>query len=186
MYDKSNITTAINALNNDGVICYATEGVWGLGCHPQSKQAFKRLLQIKNRPLHKGVILIAGDISQLYKYIEINDDIIKLFNAHRNDFITFVVPKSQSCPQYLCGDFDSVAVRITNYQHLKELCLLAKTPIVSTSANKTGQETVKSIKQAQEVFADRIDSYVTFPLGNQNKPSKIIKWNNGAIEIIRQ
>lgn len=181
----TDFSPTITAIANDGVICYPTEGVWGLGCHPQSATAFARLLAIKQRPVDKGVILLAGELEQLSPYITINSAISKLFFDYQHNFVTFVLPKSANCPAYLSGQFDSIAVRVTHYAPLRELCLQAKTALVSTSANVSGSPPVDSIQVAQTTFANKVDAYVDMPLGGQAKPSKILRWHHGVLEVIR-
>lgn len=178
-------SSAITAVNNDGVICYPTEGVWGLGCHPRSTVAFDKLLSIKKRPADKGVILLAGELSQLSDYIQLNDAVRDIFARHQHEFITFVLPKSKACPDYLSGGRDSIAVRVTNYQPLRELCLQAQTALVSTSANLSGQSPVKDIAEARKTFADGVDAYVDIPLGGQEKPSRIVAWQNHQWSVLR-
>ncbi len=177
---------AIEAINSDGIICYPTEGVWGLGCHPQSEVAFRRLLAVKNRAADKGVILLAGDINQLSPYIVIDDATKQAFARYRGQFVTLILPKADSCPDYLSGGRNSIAVRLTYYPPLKALCLAAGTALVSTSANISGEAPVATIEQAKAVFSHRLDDYVDFPLGGQTKPSQIIKIYNGKAEVIRE
>lgn len=178
-------STALTAIHRDGVICYPTEGVWGLGCHPQSLPAFSRLLTVKQRPAEKGVILLAADLDQLAPYIVINDEITALFRAHQHEFITFILPKSPDCPDFLSGQFDSIAVRVTHYQPLRDLCYQAQTALVSTSANLSGQPPVESLAQAKSVFGRTVDAYVDMPLGGKNKPSRIVQWRKGTLTVIR-
>lgn len=63
---------AVAALQGEGVIAYATEAVFGLGCDPDSEAAVQRLLAIKQRPVEKGLILIAADLAQLQDYIDLS------------------------------------------------------------------------------------------------------------------
>lgn len=180
-----NFSDAVNAVQHDGVICYPTEGVWGLGCHPRSALAFEKLLTIKRRPADKGVILLAGELSQLSDYVQLNNEVRDIFSRHCHEFITFVLRKSETCPDYLSGGRDSVAVRVTNYPPLRKLCLQAQTALVSTSANLSGQPPVKHIAEARKTFADSVDAYVDMPLGGQEKSSRIVAWQNHQWSVLR-
>lgn len=171
--------------HGDGVICYATEGVWGLGCHPRSSLAFEKLLTIKQRPADKGVILLAGELAQLRSYIVLDDETRAIFAQHQHDFITFVLPKAATCPDYLSGGRDSLAVRVTAYPPLRELCLQVGTALVSTSANRSGQPPVNSLAEAKATFADSVDAYVDMPLGGQEKPSRIVAWQGNQWTVLR-
>ena len=152
MSDLSNTPTAITCLTQGEVILYPTEAVYGLGCDPDNQQAVEALLAIKQRPVEKGLILIADNYGQLLKYV----DDAKIPMDKRADIfsswpaaITWVMPASKNTPKWLTGQFDTIAVRVTNHPTVKRLCQEFGKPLVSTSANLTGQETVISIEQAK-------------------------------------
>lgn len=173
-------------LLTDGIICYPTEAVWGLGCHPQSEQAFSRLLAVKQRPLEKGVILIASSYEQLAPYVKFNDALMQRLVTLWPGFVTCVLPKSVHCPDYLCGEHDSIAVRLTTHEPVKQLCEAIHAPLVSTSANLSGQPTVKDLTEAKQTFGAQIDAYVDAPLGGELKPSRIIQFTDQTEVIIRE
>ncbi len=170
------LTPAITAIHNGGVICYPTEGVWGLGCHPASVSAFERLLDIKQRPANKGVILLAGNMAQVGLYTNLDAELMAAIRALHGEFVTCVLPKNAHCPDYLSGTFDSVAVRLTHYTPLRQLCLRAGTPLVSSSANISGRPPVKNLAEARATFGNAVDCYIDSPLGGQAKPSRIVAW----------
>ena len=83
------------------------------------------------------------------------------------------MPAAEQTPKWLTGQFDTIAVRVTNHPTVKKLCQQFGKPLVSTSANLTGQPTVMSITQAKSEFADSVDFYVDEPLGGNVNPSVI-------------
>ncbi|WP_404341603.1 L-threonylcarbamoyladenylate synthase [Pseudoalteromonas mariniglutinosa] len=176
--------TAVDALQQGGVIVYPTEAVFGLGCDPDNQAAVEKLLAIKQRPVEKGLILIADNYGQLLKYV----DDAKLPLDKRADIfsqwpgaITWVMPAAKSTPKWLTGQFDSIAVRVTNHPEVKALCQQFGKPLVSTSANLTGQPTVMTLSQAKQEFAERVDFYVDAPLGGNSQPSVIKDAMTGQI-----
>lgn len=185
MNDKT-LANAVTAIQQHGVICYPTEGVWGLGCHPQSVQAFDKLLTIKQRPADKGVILIAAEMAQVHPYADISPECLSQLMDLWPGFVTCILPKAMDCPAYLCGQHDNIAIRITAYEPVKALCLAANTALVSTSANLSGQPTVTNIEQAKTVFGDAVDVYLDASLGGESKSSRIIAWQQGNQVIIRE
>lgn len=182
---RDDFSRAASAVQRDGIICYPTEGVWGLGCHPRASNTFDRLLKIKKRSADKGVILLAGELTQLHDYIVLNNQVRDIFAQHQHDFITFVLPKRSTCPDYLSGGRDSLAVRVTHYPPLRDLCLQAQTALVSTSANLSGQPPINNLTEAKTTFGDTVDVYVDMPLGGQAKPSRIVAWKNKQWVVIR-
>ena len=139
---SGSIAHAVDVLKNEEVIAYPTEAVFGVGCDPDSETAVSRLLVLKQRPVEKGLILIAASYEQLKPYI---DDSM-LTPAQRETIfsvwpgpVTFVFPAKPTTPRWLTGRFDSLAVRVTDHPLVVALCLAFGKPLVSTSANLTGQ-----------------------------------------------
>ncbi len=120
------IAAAIDVLNEERVIAYPTEAVFGVGCDPDSETAVMRLLELKRRPVDKGLILIAANYEQLKPYI---DDTM-LTDAQRETIfpagrpVTFVFPAPATTPRWLTGRFDSLAVRVTDHPLVVALCRL--------------------------------------------------------------
>lgn len=170
----------------DGVICYPTEAVWGLGCHPKSEVGFKKILALKNRQQDKGVILIASNYQQIMPYVVLDDGLEKQLQTIWPGFITCLLPKSDSCPDYLSGGFDRVAVRLTTHPTVKCLCNSIGSPLVSTSANISGLPPVQTIAEAKQTFSHDVDYYVDAALGGEEKPSRIIQLTTQAPIIIRE
>ncbi len=137
-----NIATSVAVLIRGGVLAYPTEAVWGLGCIPFDGEAVHRLLAIKRRPVEKGLILVAADVAQLEAVVDWN----ALEPARRATVEaswpgpnTWVVPASAAVPAWITGDHDSLAVRVSAHPVVAALCRRLGGPIVSTSANLTGE-----------------------------------------------
>ncbi len=121
-----------------GVFAYPTEAVYGLGCDPENEDAVMRLLEIKQRPINKGLILIAADFSQVEIYLKALSDNQITFKQPSET--TYIYPAKESAPKWLKGDFNSLAVRITKHPIVQRLCIELDSALVSTSANLTGEE----------------------------------------------
>ena len=169
-------TTPLEALNAGGVICYPTEAVYGLGCDPDDQAAVEALLAIKQRPVEKGLILIADNFGQLLEYVEESkiplDKRAEIFSAWPGA-VTWVMPAKATTPKWLTGQFDTIAVRVTDHPVVKELCQAFGKPLVSTSANLTGQDPVMSLAEAKSAFDTQVAFYVEGALGGNTKPSQI-------------
>lgn len=167
----------LTVFNQGGVIAYPTEAVFGLGCDPDSDNALQRLLEVKQRPVEKGLILLAGDFSQLLPYIDVAQ-LPKQTSAKlaKNwpEGVTLLIPKNKDTSTLLTGKFDSIAVRVTRQKDVVALCKLTNKPIVSTSANLSGQEPARTWQALDPQLANKIDFIVEGETLGHTSPSKII------------
>lgn len=180
------MATALETFQQGGVLAYPTESVFGLGCDPDNNQAIEKLLSLKSRPADKGLILLAGNYSQLLPYID--DDQIpqdKRFAVLSRwpDGITQLVAKNINTSALLTGRFDKIAVRVTSQPDVVALCLATNKPIVSTSANLSGKSPAKTWQEIPNDLADQIDFIIKGKTLGFEKPSTIIDALSG--EVIR-
>ncbi len=147
------ITNAVRHLKAGEVIAYPTEAVYGLGCDPLNENAVMRLLEIKHRPIEKGLILIASSLEQLYPYLVLGPTIIERVSATWPGPVTWVIPAQPWVPQWLTGDHDSLAVRVTAHPIAAALCEQFDGPLVSTSANQTSRPAIRSARKLLKPFA---------------------------------
>tara|TARA_B100000700_G_C15002491_1_gene836963 strand:- start:185 stop:748 length:564 start_codon:yes stop_codon:yes gene_type:complete len=170
------VDPVVESLQQGEVILYPTEAVYGLGCDPMNQQAVEKLLAIKQRPVEKGLILIADNYGQLLPYVADHkipmDKRADIFSQWPGP-VTWVMPAAADTPKWLTGKFDSIAVRVTNHPTVKRLCQAFGGPLVSTSANLSGEQPVSSIAAAKAAFAEQVGCYVDEPLGGQQQPSTI-------------
>jgi len=180
---KLNIQLACQALEQGNIIAYPTEAVWGLGCDPHNEVAVNKILRLKDRPAHKGLILIAGSIGQFESLlgklsVEQRDTLDASWPGH----ITWLVPDpDQLIPNWIKGSHQSVAIRVSAHPVVQELCSTFAGPIVSTSANKAGEEEIRSRLILEEKFADKIAHIVDGELGQAAKPSEMRDLLSGNI-----
>lgn len=170
-----NYQQIVEHLRQNQVVAYPTEAVFGLGCNPLSESAVKNLLILKNRPVEKGLILIAPHLDFLSPFIaldKLNEDNLATLQAEYDRPMTWVVPAKQGVPSFLTGQFDSIAVRICRHSAVQQLCELAGFALTSTSANLTGLPPCKTAEQVRSQFG------AFFPVlddkvGNAQNPSEI-------------
>lgn len=166
----------IDALNAGGVIAYPTEAVYGLGCDPDNEAAVLALLAIKQRPVEKGLILVAANYSQLLPYV--NDKAIppekryQIFSSWPGH-VSWVLPASQTAPKWITGQFDSIAVRVSAHPVVQQLCLTYGKPLVSTSANLSGQPAITDKAELEHSLGAMLAAIVPGTLGGATQPSQI-------------
>ena len=178
--------TAVDVFNRGGIIAYPTEAVFGVGCDPDNEVALLNLLALKKRPKEKGLILLAANYSQLLPYI--NDASIpqdKRFEVLSRwpDGITQIVPKNKTLSPLLSGQFNTIAVRITSQPDVVALCNQTNKPIVSTSANLTGEEPARTWDTLDPALVEKLDFVIKGETLGFTSPSKIINALTG--ETIR-
>jgi L-threonylcarbamoyladenylate synthase len=152
---KSELNNALKILQSQGVIAYPTESVFGLGCDPDCDAAIQKILLLKKRPAHKGLILIAASIEQLEKYADfslLTDAQLAAIKKTWPGPTTWIIPSQKNLSKLISGDFESVAVRVTDHPIVRQICLAFDKPIISTSANLSGLEAALNSQQTDRMF----------------------------------
>lgn len=168
----SEFNEARQFLDDGKIIAYPTEAVYGLGCDPFNQLAVERILALKQRPVSKGFILLIADWPQLVPLV--SDVPEHLLHAVRNTWpgpVTWVFPKSTIIPNWLSGDQNTVAIRMSAHPIARRLCV--DRPVVSTSANISGHEPAVDIQGLGAQFPDGIDAVLAGNLGDACQPSAI-------------
>ena len=178
------MSDVVEVYKQGGVIAYPTEAVFGVGCDPDNQTAVEKLLAIKQRPVEKGLILLAANYSQLLPYV----DDTKLSPEQRfavlarwPDGITQVLPANRNIAKFLTGQFDTIAVRVTSHPDVVALCNAVNKPIVSTSANTTGLPPARTYQELEPALLAQIDFVVQAPTLGYSQPSTIIDGLTGDI-----
>jgi L-threonylcarbamoyladenylate synthase len=168
-------------LKRGGLIAYPTESCYGLGCDPRNRIAVQRLLKLKQRPQHKGLILIAASYRQMARYLQpitpAQQQRLKTAGAQA---ITYLMPALHSAPRWLRGNHDTLAVRLTAHKQAAQLCRSMNSALVSTSANLSGQRPARTYAQCQRLFGRKV-WVLPGRVGSRKTPSTISMWADGKI-----
>jgi len=188
MSEQNNIdlTPAIDALKQGGVVAYPTESCFGLGCDPTNVDALQKILDLKQRDIAKGVILIAASLEQAQQYVNIDDSPLQqeILASWPGPNTWLLPPKTnldKTLKQYLCGDFSLLAMRVTAHPIASLLCQQFGGAIVSTSANIATEPSAISTAQVIAAFGDKLDYIVDAPIGADTKPSTIRDGLSGKV-----
>jgi len=173
------IRQAASAIRNEGVICYPTESVFGLGCDPLSSTAVEKILQLKQRPVDKGLILIASHIEQLAPYVQLSDA-QRARLLEQTAAITWLVNKSAATPPWISGRHSKLAIRLSKHPLVQALCDQLNSAIVSTSANPSTLAAAKNLLRVKQYFPDQLDYYLNGELGNVGNATPIIDMQSGV------
>lgn len=173
MVSNWQIQQAAQVVRSGGVIAYPTEAVWGLGCDPWNDEAVERLLALKDRPVHKGLILVAAEIEQFDFILE---DLPEIWLARLAGSWpgpnTWLVPHQNRLPEWISGQYSSVALRVSDHPQVRALCRLTG-PLVSTSANPARRPSARSRLRVEQYFPGQLDAVLGGALGGRKNPSLI-------------
>ena len=184
---QQEIKKCLEVLNNGGLILYPTDTVWGIGCDATNPEAVQKVYQLKQREDSKSMICLAVDNRMLKNYIKeiprAAIDIIEIVNRPT----TIIYDGAQNLAENLIADDGSIAFRIPDDDFLYWLLRKFNKPIVSTSANISGEPTPNSFKEISPLILKGVDYVVNLHRDKVcKKPSSIIKLsNNGEVKVIR-
>ena len=168
-------------LKSGGIIAYPTESCFGLGCDPKNRIAIRRLLKLKGRPQHKGLILIASNLRQLMPYMApVDKTQQQQIQASWPGPHTWLVPATKNCPPWLTGDHNTIAVRVTAHRPAARLCRSAGMALVSTSANHSGCKPARTARECGRLFGTQV-KIICGRIGRQRNPSTIQDLKTGKL-----
>lgn len=166
-------------LHAGGVMAYATESCFGLGCDPMNRRAVRQILRIKGRPQSKGLILIASDFAQLRPYLAPLPAGLDL-DAYWPGPTTLLLPVSRRCPHWLTGRHRTIAVRVTAHPDARQTCQKAGMALVSTSANRSGQRSLRSAAACLALFGETV-RVLPGRIGTRRRPSTVLNPLSGCV-----
>ncbi|MCH9644291.1 MAG: threonylcarbamoyl-AMP synthase [Gammaproteobacteria bacterium] len=176
------IKAAAQALRQGKIIAYPTESVFGFGCDPFNHDAITSLLQLKNRPFYKGFILVAADWEQVESLTQqISPMLLWQIQNTWPGPITWVFPASHEVPEWIRGNNENVALRISDHPIIQEICKVYGGPIVSTSANVSGEIPTANYNTTKMAYGDKVAYIVPGETGGLSKPTKICDAITGDI-----
>jgi len=167
IFEKDKI---IKILKNDGVIAFVTDTVWGIGCLPTSERACKRIYEIKQRDQRKPLILMSNSVYNLVKYVDsVPEKAEELINKYFPGALTLVMKKSNSVPNWLSTNLDTIGIRVPNNATFKALCeFVPGRVLATTSANLSGIDPAITYEQVVKNYDLKVD-YVIEDFGNHAK-----------------
>ena len=199
MNNREIIDEAVKVLRDGGVILYPTDTVWGIGCDATNEKAVARVFEIKRRSEAKSLVLLACDLDMVARYIKeipsIAIDLVEVNDAP----MTIIYPGAQYLAPNAVAEDGSVGIRIPlvpeeeagtlkGADFTRELVRRLRKPLVSTSANISGEPTPANFSEISEEIKSAMDYVVPKNVdnGSTGRPSQIIKLGlGGEVEIIR-
>lgn len=185
---KEEVRKADEILKKGGIILYPTDTVWGLGCDATNEEAVKRIYEIKKRDDSKSMLVLLDDAGKIASYADVPDIALDLIEVSDKP-TTIIYPGAKRLASNLISEDGTIGIRITNEEFSNALIYRFRKPIVSTSANISGEPSPHFYKEVSDEIKNAVDYIVDFRR-NETKPctpSSIIKLGmGGEIQIIRK
>ena len=183
------IKKAVEVLRKGGIILYPTDTVWGIGCDATNMEAVARVYELKKRSDSKSLVLLASDLDMVCRYVkEIPEMAVQLVEVNDKP-MTIIYPGAMGLAENAVAEDGSVGIRIPMMDFCQQLVARFGRPLVSTSANISGQPTPKRYADISEEIKSAVDLVVdpVFEKGATCQSSSIIKVGlDYSIEIIRK
>ncbi|MDR2910314.1 MAG: threonylcarbamoyl-AMP synthase [Bacteroidales bacterium] len=183
------IKNALEVLKAGGLILYPTDTVWGIGCDATNTNAVRKLFDLKERNRSKQMLVLTDSASRITGYVNQMPDLAWDLIELSAKPLTIIYSGAKNLASELISPDGSIAIRVTSEAFSKTLCSRFRKPIVSTSANKSGEETPLLFSEICENIKQSVDYVVVYRQGETQKhnPSGIIRLGlRGEIEIIRE
>jgi L-threonylcarbamoyladenylate synthase len=185
---ESEIEKASEVIRNGGVVLYPTDTIWGLGCDPNNEEAIRKIFRIKRRVESKSLIILVCKADSIKDYVDDPVDIAFDLIDKWNKPLTIVYPRAKNISKMVSGSDNTIAIRVTQERFTKKLMEHLQHPLVSTSANISGQASPVSFSTISDEIKNEVDHIVNYKQSiiTKIKPSTIIKINdNGSFEVLR-
>ncbi|MCH2033004.1 MAG: threonylcarbamoyl-AMP synthase [Tenacibaculum sp.] len=181
------IEETLEHLENGNTILYPTDTVWGLGCDATNSDAVKEIYKIKNREESKSLIVLVNSLKMLQEYVNVPTQVVEILNkAVKPTTIIYSNPKGIAA-NIINKQDNTLAIRIVQNDFCEDLIEKFGKPIVSTSANVSGNPTPKSFSEVEQAILDSVDYIVNLQQDKvSEKSSTILKIEGEEIIVIRE
>ena len=185
---KEDLDKAIQCLRSGGIILYPTDTVWGIGCDATNSEAVAKIFALKERADAKSMLVLVDSIPALERVIpEVPDVAYDMIDLAIRP-ITIIYDDAKGVAPALIAEDGSLGVRVTKERFSQDICRILRRPIVSTSANISGEPTPAVFSTISPAIVNGVDYVVNYRQLDNSKaqPSQIIKLGRGGeVKVIR-
>lgn len=185
---KTQIEEALKVLRSGGVLLYPTDTIWGIGCDATNEKAVEKVFEIKRRSDSKSLIVLASNMDMVARYVKDIPEMAETLVSITDKPLTIIYPEGVGLASNVTAEDGSIAIRIPMSDFCKELVRLFGKPIVSTSANVSGESAPKRYADISEDIKKMVDFCMdrSFEQGATYSPSSIIKLGlHNEVQVIR-
>lgn len=183
------IKKAIEILRSGGIILYPTDTIWGIGCDATNPDAVEKIYNLKKRADSKSMLVLIDNPGRIESYVEEMPSMAWDLIEVTDNPLTIIYPKAKNIAPNLLAEDGSIGIRVTNEIFSKKLCETFRKPIVSTSANFSGEKSPENFSEISDDIKQSVDYIVNYRQkeASKAKPSSIIKLDTkNVITIIRK
>lgn len=183
------VENCLKVLQSGGVILYPTDTIWGLGCDATNEDAVQKIYNIKRRQETKTMIVLLADERDIFQYVAQPDAAVFDYLENTTKPTTVIYNGALGMADNLIAEDGSIAIRLVQDDFCRHLIKRLRKPLVSTSANISGQPSPGSFSSINDEIKQACDYVVQYRRDDERKaqPSSIIKWNdNGTVTVIRE
>ena len=181
---NEDLKKACDVLRKGGLILYPTDTIWGIGCDATNEEAVQRVYTLKQRADNKAMLLLLGNEARLESYVQEVPEIAWSLIEVADRPLTLIYPGARNLAPNLIAEDGSVGIRITREEFSRRLCEQFRRPVVSTSANISGQPAPHTFQEIAEEIKQGVDYIVQYRQDDLTaaQPSSIIKLGAGGLD----
>ncbi|WP_158824893.1 L-threonylcarbamoyladenylate synthase [Mucilaginibacter lacusdianchii] len=186
---KDEVNKALKVIQEGGIILYPTDTIWGIGCDATNTEAIKKIYQLKQRDEAKSMIILLDTENKLESYVQDVPAIAFDLIEFAENPLTLVMPKAKNLSSALIGPDGSIGIRVSKHPFCQQLVQRLRKPLVSTSANISGQPSPQNFSQISPEIMDGVDYVVDIDQHDLSvkKPSTIMRLEpDGRFEFLRR
>jgi L-threonylcarbamoyladenylate synthase len=186
---EEDIIESLKVLRQGGIILYPTDTIWGLGCDPTNESAVNKIFKVKSRDESKSLIILVDSLSMIERYVKDCPEIAFELAEVSDTPLTIIYPEGKNLAPGVCGNDNSIGIRICTDEFCSHLIERFRKPIISTSANFSGSPSPGNFSLIEKTLIDKVDYVVSWNQNDKGRsvPSPVIKINyDGTIKIIRK
>lgn len=181
------LEACLDVLKRGGIILYPTDTVWGLGCDATNAEAVEKIINLKRRPAHKSFVTLLAEERDLIDYVAAPDLSVFDYLEKQDRPTTIIYDHALGLAENVMAEDGSIAIRICKDEFCKKIIKRLRRPIVSTSANLSGVPTPSIFSEIDPIIVRGVDYAVQYRRQDVSRsaPSKIIRWENGKVTVLR-
>ena len=186
---RDEVNKALEILKDGGIILYPTDTIWGIGCDATNKEAVDKIIKLKGREENKSLIILLDSENRLDGYVSGVPEIAYELIEYAENPLTIVFSGAKNLAENVVHHDQSVGVRIVKHPFCQQLIQKLRKPIVSTSANISGQKAPQNFSEISDAILQGVDYVVDFEQDDlsEKKPSTIMKLEaDGRFSFIRR
>ncbi|MDR1981785.1 MAG: threonylcarbamoyl-AMP synthase [Tannerellaceae bacterium] len=182
------IKKTCDVLHAGGLILYPTDTIWGIGCDATNESAVQKVYELKQRVDNKAMLVLVDSVTRLSAYVDEVPDMAWELIELSEEPLTLIYPEGKNLAGSLLSEDGSIGIRVTKEMFSQKLCERFRKPLVSTSANISGEPSPANYSEISDEIKKGVDYIVNYRREEKKsaQPSHIIKiWRGGLFQLIR-